>query len=77
MAPATNPPNTSNTQNQGGGGGGSENPGQILATQFSLTPGIANLGIIDYASYNGLNHWKGATTKLEEQLYDFTTDMFY
>ena len=42
----------------------------VLEKPFRLTTGGANRGIIDYASRNGLNHWKGGTTKLEEKVYD-------
>ena len=71
-----------------GGRDGSGNPGgargrlpsqqpTVLAKPFSLTSGGYNLGIIDYASKNGLNHPKGATTNLEEKLYDCTPETLY
>ena len=64
VAPAHNPPNVANPQNQGGGGGRSGNIGGVLSTPFNLTPRGSNRGIIDYASKNGFNHWKGATANI-------------
>ena len=48
-----------------------------MTTPFISTPGGADQVIIDYASKNGLNHCKGETENLEEQLYDCTTETFY
>ena len=68
----------------GGGGGGNQNPpaGNQPAQPrplivFSLTPGGANSGILDYSLKAGYYHYKGATEKLEEELYDCTPDGFY
>ena len=67
----------------GGGGGGNQgggNPPPGLPPRpphFSLTPGGANLGILDYSQKTHFYHYKGATAKLEEELYDCTPDGFY
>ena len=72
--------------NGGGGGDGPDGPGgdgepipnpQPPAINFSLTPGRANLGILDYTTKAGYYHWTGATAKLEEELYDCSSDGFY
>ena len=44
---------------------------------FSLTPGGVNRGVLDYSIKAGYYHYKGATEKLEEELYDCTPEGFY
>ena len=70
-APASKqaPPGGTSGTNTGGGSGGitGNNPTNVV---FSLTPGRANKGLIDYSTKVGAYHWKGATYKLDEEPYD-------
>ena len=72
----TQPPRARDNDDGGGGpegpGGGEEPPPipRPPAAMFSLTPGRANPGILDYTTKTGYYHWSGATAKLEEELYD-------
>ena len=50
---------------------------QLNPINFSLTPGAANLGYLDYFTKRGYHHYTGATDKLEEELYDCTPYGFY
>jgi hypothetical protein len=71
----------------GGGddGGGGENLPPVVQPPappnvpipFSLTPGTNTRGIIDYSKKIGETHYKGATAKVEEELYDCNPDGFF
>ena len=72
----------------GGGGGGGENPPQTPPgppigpnppnpTNFSLTPGGENLGVLYYSTKKRYHYYTGVPAKLEEVLYNCTTDGFH
>ena len=71
----------------GGGGGGRPPPGgnpppmelppAPPQAAFSLTPGEAHTGVLNYSHKPHWYHWSGAVKKLEEELYDCTPDGFY
>lgn len=69
----------------GGGGAGGEGNGQpgggedanAQAFVFSLTPGQAAQGIINYNTKVGATHYKNAISKLEAELYDCSQEGFY
>ena len=44
---------------------------------FSLTPGLSNVGVLDYSTKDGRSHYRAATTKLTEDLYDCDPEGFY
>lgn len=79
----TQPPRARDNDYGGGepeGPGGGDEPPLIPrppAAMFSLTPGRANPGILDYTTKTGYYHWSGATAKLEEELYDCSPNGFY
>ena len=44
---------------------------------FSLTPGLSNTGVLDYSTKEGKSHYKAATAKISEDLYDCSPEGFY
>jgi hypothetical protein len=80
--PGGNPPG-GGEPGGGGDGGPPAGPGNVgqpaakAAADFSLTPGMTPLGVIDYSTKAGLSHFKSATAKLEEDPYDCNPDGFY
>jgi hypothetical protein len=59
-------------------GGGGQNPNPNPVTKFSLTPGKAIQGILDYESKEGKSYFNKATSKLEDdELYDCSANGFF
>ena len=88
QAATTNPPVGGSGGGAGGGSGGGAGGGSgpqggapvpEAAGQppYSLTPAQLIQGIIDYNTKTGKSHWKAATQKLEDKLYDANPDGFY
>ena len=49
----------------------------VAPVVFSLTPGQATQGLLDYNTKAGRSHYGHATSKLEEELYDCSPEGFY